>query len=130
MDTAMVMATDMVIMARKQSKRRKGKHRRQKKLWWKRILICHHITLYRNVRQQKRNCLAEVFAAYLAAISIAVRKTNMGCIQSVIISIQRISANLCHRITIDGENRHLLIRLIHYYQCDCICPGFIAVLHA
>ena len=39
MDTAMVMATDMVIMARNQSKRRKGKHRRQKKLWWKRILI-------------------------------------------------------------------------------------------
>ena len=35
----MVMATDMVIMARNQSKRRKGKHRRQKKLWWKRILI-------------------------------------------------------------------------------------------
>ena len=39
MDTAMVMATDMVIMARNQSKRRKGKHRRQKKLWRKRILI-------------------------------------------------------------------------------------------
>ena len=39
MDTAMAMATDMVIMARNQSKRRKGKHRRQKKLWWKRILI-------------------------------------------------------------------------------------------
>ena len=35
----MVMATDMVIMARNQSKRRKGKHRRQKKLWRKRILI-------------------------------------------------------------------------------------------
>ena len=52
----------------------------------------------------------------------------MRGIESLVIAVHCISSDISHGITVNGENGHPAVLLIHHHQSNAVCPGFISIL--
>ena len=54
----------------------------------------------------------------------------MRSIQAVVISIQGITADLGHGVSVDRQNADLTALLVKYHYCNGVCPAFVPILLA